>query len=305
MKRFFRFVFTLAVLGFVCFSGFFVWKSWKDAEQLESVYPLSSLVERAQSQPQYVPYDQISPFLEDAIISLEDARFYQHSGIDFIGLSRAVLSQFLPFMAKSGGSSITQQTVKNLYGMFDAGPEWKGEEIILAMKLEKICSKEEILALYLNIINFGDGHTGIAEASWGYFGVSPMDLSEGQAAILAGIPQTPANFQLSDHFPQAKAKQQVVLSAMVRNEEITREQAEQIFAEPLVYFNGYTWVTGTAWITDPAGSAPYELTQSAQLCAFFCSAAVPDTENRADGQAEYSCEKICGRDPAMPDGLIA
>lgn len=248
MKRFFKFLFTALLTAAVCLCGWFVWKSNQDADQLESVYPLSEVVSSIESRPEFVPYEEISPFLEEAIVSVEDARFYRHSGIDVIGLGRALLSQFVPFMAKSGGSSITQQTIKNLYGMFDAGVDWKGEEIILAMRLEKICTKEEILALYLNIINFGDGYTGIAEASRGYFGIIPMELNQAQASILAGIPQTPSNFQLSDHFPQAKAKQQIVLNAMVRNNEITKEEAEDIFQEPIVYFNGTTWVEGISWV---------------------------------------------------------
>ncbi len=246
MKRFFKFLLTALLTAAICLCGWFVWKSNSDADQLESVYPLSEVVASVESRPGFVPYEDISPFLEDAIVSVEDARFYRHSGIDVIGLGRALLSQFVPFMAKSGGSSITQQTVKNLYGMFDAGVDWKGEEIILAMRLEKLCSKEEILALYLNIINFGDGYTGIAEAAAGYFGVTPMELTQSQATILAGIPQTPSNFQLSDHFPQARAKQQIVLNAMVRNKEITREEAEQIYAEPVIYFNGSQWVQGVS-----------------------------------------------------------
>lgn len=247
MKRFFKFLFAALLTALICLSGWFVWKSYSDADQLESVYPLSEVISSVESKPGFVPYEEISPFMEAAIVSVEDARFYRHSGIDIIGLGRALVSQFIPFMDKSGGSSITQQTVKNLYGMFDAGVDWKGEEIILAMRLEKICTKEEILALYLNIINFGDGYTGIGQAASGYFGVTPMELTQAQASILAGIPQTPANFQLSDHFPQAKAKQQIVLNAMVRNDEITKAEAEEIFAEPIIYFNGTEWTQGVSW----------------------------------------------------------
>ena len=106
-------------------------------------------------------------------MAIEDRRFYEHQGLDIIGLLRAAASQFLPDMVRSGGSTIGQQTVKNLYGLFEPTLEIKVAEVFLASQLNDLYSKDEILALYMNIINYGDGHIGITNAARGYFGVEP------------------------------------------------------------------------------------------------------------------------------------
>ena len=236
MKKALKSLLITILVAVVAAGGFYVYKGMERAKVLEEQFPLEQLVEQVETSPSYVPYDQIDPFLLEATVAVEDARFYDHNGLDWIGLIRAGLSQIVPVFGKSGGSTITQQVVKNLYGQYDQGLDWKIPEMFLALQLEKGLDKNEILTLYVNIINYGDGYTGINEASWGYFGVAPIDLSDWQASLLVGIPQSPANLQLSDHYEQALSKQRVVLEAMVRNKMISSEQADEIESESVTAY---------------------------------------------------------------------
>lgn len=233
MKKLFAAVFWLAVLAAAVFGGWFAWSGFHGADEYEQKQSLESLVEVVRSKPDYVPYDQVSPFLYEATIAVEDARYDSHGGLDFKAIVRAAVSQVVPGMPKSGGSTIAQQTVKNLYHVYEGDVQWKAAEMVLAVRLEQMYSKEEILSLYVNVINYGDEHHGIYQASTGYFGILPSQLSEGQASLLAGIPQSPGYYQLSDHFEQAKEKQKVVLQAMVRNHYIDQTKADEIYNQPV------------------------------------------------------------------------
>lgn len=237
MKKLLKTVLLVAITACIVLAGWLGIQGYRSYKTIESQAPLEQMVANAMASDKYVPADEIAPFLLQATVAVEDARFYEHNGIDPIALARAVLSQIIPSMDKSGGSTITQQVVKNLYHQYNQTLDWKVTESILALHLEQMLSKEEILALYVSIINYGDNFTGIRKASEGYFAVSPSQLNDAQASILAGIPQSPAYYQLSNHFDAAKAKQKVVLEAMVRNDMISQEQMDQIYAEPLYPIN--------------------------------------------------------------------
>ena len=114
---------------------------------------------------------------------------------------------------------------------YDTSITRKITEAFLTYELEGNYEKDEILELYLNVINYGDGYIGIAAASRGYFGKEPSQLTLDEASLLAGIPQSPSNFQLSDHLAQAQEKQKVVLEAMVRENKISEAQMNEIVGE--------------------------------------------------------------------------
>lgn len=232
MKKFLKWLLLLILAGAIAAGGWFFIDGVQRADEYEARQSLSSLVEQVKSQPDYVPYDQVASSLYQATIAIEDSRYYEHGGVEVRSLIRAAASQVLPFLARSGGSTIAMQVVKNLYQQFDGTPVWKAAEIVLATRLAKQYSKEEILALYVNIINYGAGFHGIHEASYGYYGISPAELSPAQATILAGIPQSPGYYQLSNHYEQAKAKQKLVLDAMVKNQMISQEEANAIYEQP-------------------------------------------------------------------------
>ena len=214
MKKFVKFIFKLLLILVIAFVGIFFGKGYWGYLELTSSKSVDQAVSEVTSSPYFVGYDNISPELIRATVAIEDRRFYDHSGVDYIGLVRAAVSQFDNDLLKSGGSTITQQLAKNLYGMFDGSWNRKSTEFFIARYLEKHYSKNEILALYVNVINYGNNYMGIYEASMGYFDTDPEDLTIAQSSLLAGIPQSPNNYELVYHFAQAKQKQYAVLKAM-------------------------------------------------------------------------------------------
>ncbi len=198
-----------------------------------SEVPLEQKVAEVKNKDTYVPYEGLPEALCNATVSIEDRRFYKHNGVDVIGVGRAIISQFSSRYAKSGGSTITQQTCKNLYDMFSFNPLNKGCQMFMAWELENIYSKHEILAVYVNIINYGDKHEGIYEASTNYFGVEPMYLSFAQSTLLAGIPQAPSFYQLSTGYENAKVRQLAVLHAMAKEGYLDPAYIEEIYNTPV------------------------------------------------------------------------
>lgn len=208
----------------------FVGVGYVNYKKAVSDMPIQEKVEKIRSQPHYVKIDEISPTLLEATVSIEDHRFYQHNGVDYRSLARALVNNIFASGIVGGGSTITQQLAKNLY--FDYQPSYirKMSEIFLAYDLEAELSKKEILELYVNVINYGDNHMGIYEASMGYFGKTPDQLSLDEASLLAGLPQSPSNYQLSNHEAAARNRQKMVLSAMVREKHISQQDMDAIVA---------------------------------------------------------------------------
>lgn len=214
MKKLVKFIFKLLLILIIGFVGVFFGKGYWNYLQLTETKSVDEVVNEVRASPYYVDYDDISPNLIRATIAIEDRRFYDHGGFDYIGLVRAAVSQFDEDLLTSGGSTITQQLAKNLYGMFESSWDRKSTEFFVARYLEKHYSKNDIVTLYVNVINYGNNYTGIYEASMGYLDTLPADLTVAQASLLAGIPQSPNNYELVNHFTQAKQKQYAVLKAM-------------------------------------------------------------------------------------------
>ncbi len=234
MKKLFRSIFVFLLVALVAIVAIVGTAGYRRYKDLTAQTPVQAMVAQIEASPDFVPYEQLPATLINATVSVEDRRFFEHGGVDYIGIVRALLSQVFPdVFVQSGGSTITQQTVKNMYGMFTSSVTRKVAEIFLAKDLERDCTKEQILALYVNIINYGDGYTGIKEAANGYFWKEPAALSEAQCTWLAGIPQSPANFQLSDHYDAAKRRQRVVLDTMVDNGYLSEAQADALYETPV------------------------------------------------------------------------
>lgn len=200
-----------------------------------------------------MPIDQISPhvcdqsegrsYIIDATISIEDASFCDNPGINYRGLAAAAWDNLTPFgnsdgfFQGRGGSSITQQLVKNVYFTFeergDRSYKRKLKETIFAFKLTRDNDKKQILDWYLNLIDYGNLYKGIEAASRGYFGVSASELTLPQAALLAGIPANPTRFDPILHPEAAKQRQQIVLVRMSREGYISGSEAYSAYYEPL------------------------------------------------------------------------
>lgn len=181
----------------------------------------------------FVPFDRIPLFLKQAIIATEDKRFYEHGPIDFISIGRAFVTNYRAGETREGGSTISQQTVKNILLTNDRSLSRKIEEFLLASCLEREYTKDQILEVYLNTIYYGEGAYGIGDAAQVYFDKNAADLTLAQCAMLAGLPQSPSTVNPVVDYPAAKARQQVVLALMTEQGMITQEMAKTAYNEDL------------------------------------------------------------------------
>jgi penicillin-binding protein 1A len=183
----------------------------------------------------YVPYEQIPKVVINALVSAEDADFFEHEGIDYLGMVRALFVNLKEGETVQGASTITQQVVKNLLLTRARTLKRKVQEIILSRRLENSLSKNEILTLYANQIYFGHGRYGVQEACRFYFGKPIQKVNPGEAAMLAGLPQGPEI--LSPRKPEnrerAKRRQIYVLQQMVKNGYLDKAEAQKWINEPI------------------------------------------------------------------------
>ena len=180
-----------------------------------------------------VPLVDIPDQLSEALIAIEDERFYQHRGIDTQGLIRAVLTDLYHHRALEGGSTLTQQLIKLLY-MNNNDDGWrKPEDLLLALKLESKFDKHTILENYFNAVYYGHGAYGIGQASQVYFHVPPARLDLARSSMLAGLPQSPSFYDLYRNPCAARARQFNVLAQMAHDGYISQKDASAAYAEPI------------------------------------------------------------------------
>lgn len=181
-----------------------------------------------------VPIAKIPDVVRHAFISAEDSNFYQHKGVDVLGIARAAIANFTAGSVVQGGSTITQQVVKSLLLTPERSYERKMKEILLSLRLERQLTKDEILYLYLNLIYLGNGAYGVGAAAQEYFGKDVADLDLAEAALLAGLPQAPSRYSPVRHWDRAKYRQRYVLERMARERYVTWEQSEQALKQEVV-----------------------------------------------------------------------
>lgn len=160
--------------------------------------------------------EDINPIVKQALVATEDKRFYEHGAVDFFSIGRALYTNIIAGQTVEGGSTITQQLVKNLFLSSKRIMSRKVEEIFLAYLMEHYYSKDEIITMYLNTIYYGTDYYGIKAASEGYFNTDPKDLNLSQAAVLAGIPQAPSYFNPVSNMDATKQRQRTVLTLMAQ-----------------------------------------------------------------------------------------
>ncbi|HSL85830.1 MAG TPA: transglycosylase domain-containing protein, partial [Bacteroidales bacterium] len=185
-----------------------------------------------------ITYEQIPSYVIDALIATEDARFYQHSGIDMRSMARVfVKSIFLRDRGSGGGSTITQQLAKNMFGRKASGlmpmPVNKSKEIILARRLERAFSKEEILTLYLNTISFGENIFGIETAAARFFNKNVGQLKIEESAVLIGMLKATTYYNPRFNTDNARSRRNVVLGQMVKYEYLDPHEADSLSGLPL------------------------------------------------------------------------
>ncbi|MDR2005713.1 MAG: transglycosylase domain-containing protein [Acidaminococcales bacterium] len=183
--------------------------------------------------PGWVKLDDIPLSMQQAIISVEDSRFYQHGSFDPGGIIRALLVNLQAGEIVEGGSTITQQLAKNLFLNQEQTIARKAEEAAYSVIIENSFTKEEILEAYLNAIYFGAGAYGIKDAARVYFKKRPAELTLAESSMLAGIPAAPSLYSPLENLAAAKKRQAVVLETMVKNGFIGPQKAKELLEEKL------------------------------------------------------------------------
>lgn len=224
MKKFLLF-FLLIILLIGGSLGFYGYSLYDKALKEE---PLASKIEKIQSDKNYIKFSKLPKDYLNAVVSVEDRRFYNHGAIDLRSIGRAIYVNITNFDLREGGSTITQQLAKNIYFIdMDPFPR-KLAEIFMAFSLEDNYSKEEILELYVNTSYFGDGYYGIKEACNGYLNKEPNEMNLNESSMMAGIPNAPSVYAPTKNPDLTKKRQEHVLETMVKNNYITQEQADEI-----------------------------------------------------------------------------
>jgi 1A family penicillin-binding protein len=180
----------------------------------------------------WVPLERIPGFLQQALLAVEDARFYEHGGIDLRGIARAVVKDVLKGRLAEGGSTITQQLIKNKFLSSEVSIDRKVKEAKMAMEFEKKYSKRQILEMYFNEIYYGNGAYGLAQAARLYFNKSAEDLNESECVMLAGVPKNPGRYNPQGKPADLAARREVVLKRLAELNIRTSAQIQAIRARP-------------------------------------------------------------------------
>ena len=203
-------------------------KIYKDVLEKTSV---ADKVTQIKSQENYTELKDLPDFYKNAVIAVEDRRFYKHGPIDPIAIARAVFVNIKSWELQEGGSTITQQLAKNIYFTQEKSALRKVAEMYMAYEIERNCDKDTILELYLNTSYFGDGYYCVKDASEGYYGKEPKDMNRNEASMLAGIPNAPSAYCPTKHLNLAKQRQVQVLDKMVKYKFITEQDKTEILNE--------------------------------------------------------------------------
>jgi 1A family penicillin-binding protein len=181
----------------------------------------------------WVPINRIPVFLQKALVAIEDSRFYQHDGIDLRGIARALVTDVIKGKMVEGGSTITQQLVKNKYLSGVNTLDRKIKEAELAIEYERKYTKKQILEMYFNEIYFGNGAWGIAQAARLYFDKNPEQLTDSECALLAGIPKAPNRYNPFGKLSEVRARRNLVLMRMAELKIISKRKKQRLIAQPV------------------------------------------------------------------------
>lgn len=231
MKIFKRIILTILILALTALlvaGGILINKGYKIYETALNEISVKDKVAEIQSDEDYTKLEDLPEFYKDAVIAVEDRRFYNHGAIDPIALARAVFVNIKSFELREGGSTITQQLAKNIYFTQEKSALRKIAEIFMAFELEKNLDKDTILELYVNTSYFGDGYYCVKDAALGYFDKEPKDMNLYECTLLAGIPNAPSVYAPTKNPELAKERQAQVINKMIKYKYLTQEEANEI-----------------------------------------------------------------------------
>lgn len=230
MKTFLKVILLLMLIG-ISIGLLLIGKGYDMYKETIQETPLEEKVEEIKSKVNYTKISELPQMYLDAVISVEDHRFYKHSGIDIIAIGRAIINDIKAMDFVEGGSTITQQIAKNEYFTQEKKITRKIAEVFMAYEIEKNYLKDEILELYINTIYFGNGYYNIKDACEGYFGKSPNEMTAGECIMLAGIPNAPSVYNPKENPKLAKERQKQVADKMVEYGYLSKEKEDEILEE--------------------------------------------------------------------------
>ena len=228
MFKFIKKMFILILIIIILVCSFITYEGYSMYQEVISKESIEKKVEKIKVYDNYISISDVPETYKNATIAIEDHRFYSHGAIDVFTTARSFIENIRNKELSNGGSTITQQVARNMYFTQEKSFIRKVAELFVAVDLEKNYSKDEILEMYLNIIYFGDGYTGLKQASYGYYRKSPSKLSLDEQTMLAGIPNAPSIYSPNVNPELAKKRQQKVLDAMVKYGYISKDEANNI-----------------------------------------------------------------------------
>ncbi|HJA07372.1 MAG TPA: transglycosylase domain-containing protein [Candidatus Mediterraneibacter pullicola] len=210
IKRLCSFIFLCVVIAV----GVLLFKGYQDYREALDTMSIEEMVQRIESIDHYTEIEDLPQVYVDAVLAVEDKRFYRHPGIDPIAIGRALFNDIRAGAYVEGGSTITQQLAKNQYFTQDKKIVRKVAEMFMAFKIESTLDKDKIFELYVNSIFFGNNYYCVADASQGYFGKNPSEMNFDECTILAGVPNAPSNYNPKASEELARQRQNQVLEKM-------------------------------------------------------------------------------------------
>ena len=233
-KLIFLLLFVILIIGLLigCVFGIPGYNMYKDAIEKE---PINEKVASIEKKKNYSKFSDLPEMYVNAVIATEDHRFYEHSGIDFISVVRAIYNDIKAKDFVEGGSTISQQLAKNIYFTQERTGKRKIAETLMASILDSTLSKEKIFELYVNTSYFGDGYYTVKDACKGYFKKELKKMTDYECIMLAGIPNAPSVYAPTKNFDLTKKRAEHVIKKMVENEYLTQEEADEILKEGKSY----------------------------------------------------------------------
>ncbi len=229
MKKFIIKVLIVIALIILVIGGIFTYKGYSLYKEAITETSIKEKIEQIKNDKEnYTEYNKLPQNYINAVVAVEDRRFFEHNGIDVISITRAIFKDIQTMSLVEGGSTITQQLAKNTYFTQKKEITRKIAEIFMAFEYEKECTKEEIFELYTNTMYFGDGYYCIYDATKGYFDKEVGDMDLYECTLLAGIPNAPSVYSPTKNPELAKQRQMQVLKKMVKYKYLSQEEADKI-----------------------------------------------------------------------------
>ena len=231
MKKIIKLIVFLIIIITLSASIPFVVKGYKMYIVALNEVSIEEKKNEIQSKESYTSLSELPQIYKDAVLAVEDHRYYKHGAIDIISIGRAIITDIKAKEFVEGGSTITQQLAKNLYFSQKKEIERKIAEIFMAYEMERTLDKDTILELYLNSSYFGNGYYTVKQASRGYFKKEPKEMTSYEATLLAGIPNAPSVYAPTKNLNLAKQRQKQVINKMVKYKYLTQEEANKFLKE--------------------------------------------------------------------------